>query len=382
MSRWQTIVDLIILASAVYLFLRWTAENRLRVVLLGTGGFFGGSIVATRLELPLAAWVFQSLGFITILLLVTIFQSELRHLVMRTEGWFRARRDPAVGTSGQQAIASAAFSLAHQRTGALVIIAREHSIKELAAGGVEIGAVVSAPLLEALFQKDSPIHDGGVILERGRITRAGVLLPLTHREDIPACFGTRHRAALGICERCDAWVIVVSEQRGEVTLVHGNEWRHPRTEDELLDLLRTGHGSSAGSQKPILGGLLFGHFRQKLAAVAITALVWALSLLFSGTAIRDLAVPVEFTNLPPGLDVSRPSARQLEIRVRGPRWQVESLHAGEQSALFDLSNANQGELNLVHPSEVANLPAGVEVERLRPAEITVTIVPTRTAASK
>jgi len=382
MSRWQTILDLTILATAVYLFLRWTAGNRLRGLLLGTGGLFGGSILASRLELPLAAWVFQSLGFVAILLLVTIFQSELRHLVMRTEGWFRPRRDPAVGTSAQQAIASAVFTLARQKTGALLIIAREHSIKELAAGGIEIGAAVSAPLLEALFQKESPIHDGGVILELGRISRAGVLLPLTHRNDIPACFGTRHRAALGICERCDAWVLVVSEQRGEVALVHGAEWRHPTTETELLELLKLGHGSPASNPKPFLHGLLLGNLHQKVAAAAITGMVWMLSLLFSGTAIRDLTVPVEFTNLRAGLDVSRPSTRQLEVRVRGPRWQVEALHVGEQSARFDLSDVSPGVQKLTRPSEVVNLPSGIAVERLRPEEITVTIVSTRSAAFK
>lgn len=382
MSRWQTIVDLAILASALYLFLRWTTGNRLRGILLGIGGLFGISALAARLELPLAAWVFQALGFIAILFLVTIFQSELRHLVMRTEGRFRRRRDPAVGTSAQQAIASAAFTLARQRTGALLIITREHSIRELAGGGIEIGAAISAPLLEALFQKNSPIHDGGVVLELGRIARAGVLLPLTQRTDIPAYFGTRHRAALGICERCDAWVVVVSEERGEVSLVHGSRWRHPGSEAELLGLLKIGHGRPAVNSKPFLHGLLLGNLRQKLAAVSITGLVWLLSLLFSGTAIRDLTVPVEFTNLPAGLDVFKPSARQLEVRVRGPRWQVESLHAGEQSARFDLSGAKAGVLRLPRPSEVVNLPPGVEVDRLRPEDITVTIVPTPAATAK
>jgi diadenylate cyclase len=209
-----------------------------------------------------------------------------------------------------------------------------------------------------------------------------VLLPLTHRTDIPACFGTRHRAALGFCERCDAWGIVVSEQRGEVALVHGTEWRHPATESELLEFLRMGHGSPVSNPKPFLHGLLLGNWRQKLAAAAITGLVWTLSLLFSGTAIRELTVPVEFTNLRAGLDVSRLSTRQLELRVRGPRWQVESLHVGEQSARFDLSDVTPGVLKLTRPSEVVNLPSGVEVERLRPEEITVTIVSTRSAVFK
>jgi DNA integrity scanning protein DisA with diadenylate cyclase activity len=381
MLRWQTIIDLGILALTVYFFLRWTAGNRLRGLFLGAGGLFGVSVLASRLELPLAAWVFQSLGLVAILFLVTIFHSELRHLVMRTEGRFCRLRDPAVESSSQQALANAAFSLARGRTGALLVIARKHSTRELAGGGIEMGAAISAPLIEALFQKGSPIHDGGAIIELGRITRAGVLLPLTHRDDVPACFGTRHRAALGICERCDAWAVVVSEERGEVTLVHGSRWWHPTTEAELFELLTVGHRASVSEHKPFLHGVLFGNLQQKLSAVAITGLVWTLSLVSSGTAIRDLTIPVEFTNLPSGLDVTKPSTRQIEVRVRGPRWLVEALHADQLSSRFDLSNVHTGDQVLSRPGEVANLPPGVGVERVRPDVITVSIVSNRKAGS-
>ena len=381
MLRWQTILDLAILASGVYFFLKWTTGNRLRGLLLGTGGLFGASILASRLELPLAAWALQALGFVTILFLVTIFHSELRHLVMRTEGRFRRLRDPIAGSSVHHAVAKAAFALAHERTGALLILAREHSTIELASGGVEIGAAVSAPLIEALFRKDSPLHDGGVVFERDKLSRAGVLLPLTLSDDLPECFGTRHRAALGICERCDAWVVVVSEERGEVVLVHGRHWSHASEEAELIEMLKLGQRASMSERKPVLRGVLFGNLRQKLAALAIAGLVWTLSLLSSGTAIRDLTIPVEFTNLAAGLDVTRPSTRQIEVRVRGPRWQVESLHADQMSSRFDLSNVHTADQVLSHPSEVANLPPGVSVERVRPEVITVNIVSSRKAGS-
>jgi DNA integrity scanning protein DisA with diadenylate cyclase activity len=381
MLRWQTILDLAILAFGVYFFLKWTTGNRLRGLLLGTGGLFGGSILASRLELPLAAWVLQALGFVTILFLVTIFHAELRHLVMRTEGRFRRLHDPVAGSSVHHAVAKAAFALAHQRTGALLILAREHSTIELASGGVEIGAAVSAPLIEALFRKDSPLHDGGVVFERDELSRAGVLLPLTLSDDLPECFGTRHRAALGICERCDAWVVVVSEERGEVLLVHSRHWSQASNEAELLEMLKLGQLASMPERKPVLRGVLFGNLRQKLAALGIAGLVWALSLLSSGSAIRDLTVPVVFTNLPAGLDVTRPSTRHVEVRVRGARWQVEAMRADQMSSRFDLSNVHTGDQVLSHPSEVANLPPGVSVERIRPEVITVSIVSTRKAGS-
>lgn len=375
MPRWQTFADLTILAAAVYLFLGWTAGNRLRTVLLITAALFGFSALAQRLELGLASWVFQSLGFAAVLLLVTIFQSELRHLAMRLEGRFRGRKaEPGLESSPEQ-IAQSAFKLAAERVGALIILPGGHSIGELAGGGIEVGAAVSVPLLEALFQKTSPIHDGAVVVELDRVTRAGVLLPLTNRTDVPACFGTRHRAALGLCERCDARVVVVSEERGQVTLVQGGEWRFVGAVPELVELLRAGDRGGEARTEPVWKSLLFGNPRRKLSAAAITAMVWSLSLVSSGTAIRDLVVPVEFTNPPAGLDVSQASATHFEMRVRGPRWEVESLRASEMSVRFDLSQARPGVVKLTHPSDVVNLPPAVSVERLRPDELTVHVEP-------
>lgn len=377
MHRWETIVDLAILALAVYVFLRWTAENRLRAMLLGTSGLFGLSALAARMDLPLAAWVFQAFGFMAVLFLVIIFQSELRHLVMRTEGWFRRRSNTGDPAPAHLAVAEAAFALARQRTGALLIVVRRHSVRELAGGGVEIGATPSSPLLQAMFQKNSPIHDGGVVLELDRITRAGVLLPLTHRTDLPAQFGTRHRAALGISERCDAKVVVVSEERGDVTLVHRERWRHAAGEAELVEFLSPGSRPEPARAALNVGGLLFGHMKQKLMALAITGIVWGFSLVSSGTAIRDFQVPVEFTNPPVGMDVSKPTATLVEMRVRGPRWAVEALRPDQLTVRFDLGQSGAGPTRLAHPSDVVNLPPAVSVESLRPEEITVNLVPTR-----
>ncbi len=379
MQHWQPMVDPAILAVSLYLFLRFTAENRLRVMLLATGAIFGLSALASRLDLPLAAWVLEAFGLVAVLFLVTIFQPELRHLVMRTEGWFRRRASVGDQAGAHRAVADAMFALARQKTGALLIIVRQHSIRELAGGGVEIGATPSSLLLQAMFQKNSPIHDGGVVLELDRITRAGVLLPLTHRTDLPAQFGTRHRAALGISERCDAKVVVVSEERGDVTLVHRESWRHAAVEGELVDFLSQGGQLDAAGTGLSVRRLLFGHMKQKLAALSITGLVWVLSLVSSGTAIKDLQVPVEFTNPPTGMDVSKPSATQLEMRVRGPRWAVEALRPDQMTVRFDLGRAGLGATRLAHPSDVVNLPPSVSVEWLRPDEITVTLVPARRA---
>jgi diadenylate cyclase len=375
MPRWQSIVDLVVMALAIYLFLRWTTGNRLRNLILGIAALFAGGSLASQLDLPFTGWILNAAGFVAVLFLVTVFQTELRHLMMRTEGWLRRSNSRYGGVEYHEVLTRSAFALSETRVGAIIVLVREHSLDELSTGGVRIGAPISAELLEAIFQKQSLMHDGAVIVDQGRILRAGALLPLTHRADVPAGFGTRHRAALGICERCDASAVVVSEQRGEVTFVSGRHWRHARTTHELMDALRTSHVAKNESRPSLMRGLLLSHPKQRLAALGLTALIWMVSLLTINTAIRDFSVPIEFTNLAAGLDISRPSVKQLDVRVRGPRWIVESLRASQLSARFDLKGVSQGTHVLARPGDVVNLPAGVLVERVSPPEVQVRVVP-------
>ena len=122
-------------------------------------------------------------------------------------------------------IAEAMFDLARDRIGALVVIVRRDAILELLEGGVALGAEISSELLKAIFQKDSPLHDGAVIIDGDRALKAGVVLPLTQRQNVASFYGTRHRAGMGLAERCDALVTVVSEERGEVSLMLGRDVR-------------------------------------------------------------------------------------------------------------------------------------------------------------
>ncbi len=168
-----------------------------------------------------------------------------------------------------QAIAKAAFSLAQCHLGALLVITRRDSIGEVIEGGVAIGAAVSSKLLEAIFQKPSPLHDGAVIIEGDQLIRANAVLPLTLRRDVPSSYGTRHRAAMGLAERCDALVIAVSEEHAEVTLMDRSRICHvadpeqfAATLEGLLSPAREGVGTR-------LHRLFLTHLRLKFGAVGL-----------------------------------------------------------------------------------------------------------------
>ncbi len=115
------------------------------------------------------------------------------------------------------------FSLSEKKVGALIVIPGKNSVNPFIAGGTRLDALISQELIESIFMSKGPLHDGAIVLEGGKIKRAGVVLPLTEKEDLPAYYGTRHRAALGLSEVCDALVIVVSEERGSVSIAIGGE---------------------------------------------------------------------------------------------------------------------------------------------------------------
>ena len=142
--------------------------------------------------------------------------------------------------------------------GALIVVARRNAVTELVSGGITLEPQFQSEILQAIFQKTSPVHDGAVIVRGDRIMRAATVLPLTERERVPSYYGTRHRAAMGLSERCDALVVVVSEERGEVKLMEGR--RIVRFDDE-----QSWHpcwSNSARTPRTVWeAGCRHGHFR-------------------------------------------------------------------------------------------------------------------------
>ena len=198
-----------------------------------------GAIVSTRFGLPITSWVLHASALVAAVVLIVLFQPELRHALSRLEITLRWPRQRAVLMGALEAISNATFSLATAKRGALLVIERREPVAELVRGGVPLGGQVSPEILEAIFRKVSPVHDRATLIEGDHIIRVGAILPLSQTEALPRMWGTRHRAGMALAERCDAPVIVASEERGEVTLMHDSSVETVRTADALLDSLRT-----------------------------------------------------------------------------------------------------------------------------------------------
>jgi uncharacterized protein (TIGR00159 family) len=168
-------------------------------------------------------WILDNFLGSIILVIIVIFQSDIRRALTQvgTAPLFGTERMVQRRVDIIEDIVQAAMALAAKRFGALIVLQREVALNEYMEIGTRLDARVSRELMESVFQPHSPIHDGALVIQRGRVTAARCLLPLSTNPNLRKTWGTRHRAAIGVTEETDAVAIVVSEQEGTVALVVG-----------------------------------------------------------------------------------------------------------------------------------------------------------------
>jgi len=214
------VIDILLVATFIYYILYPLKGTRSARIAIGIVFMILLYYISDRFQLQTMAWLLQNfMGYIVIVVIV-IFQSDIRK-ALATFGrnpffdfFHISKQDIGYLVELQRAV-----NLMSQRNvGALIVIERELELKNLVDSGSKLDAEVRSELLLSIFNNRSPLHDGAVIISGGRIANAGAILPLTSRADINKEFGTRHRAAIGLSEESDAVIVVVSEERGTVSI--------------------------------------------------------------------------------------------------------------------------------------------------------------------
>ncbi|GAA5514276.1 cyclic di-AMP synthase CdaA [Deinococcus carri] len=232
----RDVLDVLLVAFLIYQGYLLVVGTRAVNVLRGILVFAGVWVLARLLGLTTLSYLLDRAGTVGLFALVVLFQPELRAALERV-GRPRGRD---VGASGAalQDLARAMERLAERKTGALIAIERRTPLGEYAATGVGLDARVSTPFLEALFARNAPLHDGGVILQGSRVVAAGCLFPLQPADGTYRRYGTRHRAAIGLSELTDAVVLVVSEERGSMRIALAGRLGPDLNGTELREQLR------------------------------------------------------------------------------------------------------------------------------------------------
>lgn len=231
----RDLLDILLVTALVYHGYKLVADTRAFNVVRGIMVFAGVWVAARLLGLVTLTDLLGRAGTVGLFALVVLFQPELRAALERVG---RPRSTTDRGGAALQDLARALERLAERKTGALVAIERRTPLGEYATTGVALDAKVSVPFIEALFARNAPLHDGGVILQGSRIVAAGCLFPLQASDGTYRRYGTRHRAAIGLSEVTDAVVLIVSEERGSMRIALNGRLGPDLTPVELREQLR------------------------------------------------------------------------------------------------------------------------------------------------
>ena len=284
-------VDVSLVALGLYAGFAWLRRSQAALVALGFALIALLYAGARWLGLELTTWALQGFFAAVALVLVVLFQDELRQGFEELAAWaLGRRRDHRPRLDAGEILVQALSKLAQDKVGALVVIPGTQKLDRHAGGGIELGGALSAPLLESLFDHHSPGHDGAVIVEDRRVLRFGVQLPLSRNVGHLAGTGTRHSAALGLSERCDALCLVVSEERGTVSAAANGRLELVPNGQALAQLLRRFYRErrSLATPAPSLARVLRERPREKAASLVLAFVLW---LLVAGGAVGPAAGP-------------------------------------------------------------------------------------------
>jgi len=376
--RWRDGIDIACMAFVVYqayIRFRGTQAARIGVGLAVLGLFY---FLASQAGLFLTTWVLGGIWAAAFILVVVVFQAEIRQIleqvnpVLSTPKIFRRTPAEARIADFLVTIADTCFSLAKKRHGAILVFERNDPVEPLLRSqGVRIDAEVSDLLLDNLFTPSSPLHDGAIYLRAGRVCRAGCILPLSESRSLPYTYGTRHRAALGITERSDALAVVVSEERGAVSVVdRGGMVTLPGSSELLTWLNSRLSGAKKRRAQWRWRDMLEANIRPKLGALAAVCILWLILVGPQNTEV-GFAVPVVYYNIPGHLDMTGRNTQEVYLRVRGSRELLALLDPRGLRAQVDLSSAQAGRSRFPLTEHDVNIPLGLQVAGMDPSSVSV-----------
>lgn len=235
------IMDILIVSFLIYSLSVWIKETRAWTLFKGILVVFAFSAVAVLLQLNTILWLLQNTLSVALLAIIIIFQPELRKALEQIgKGRFvnafaapEAEEKCSLETFNE--IMEAAAEMSSKKTGALILIERDVPLGDFESTGIKIDSVVTSQLLLNIFEHNTPLHDGAVIIKNNRVAAASCFLPLTEAK-LSMELGTRHRAAVGAAELSDCFVIVVSEETGDISVCHGGKIFRKKSVEEISKL--------------------------------------------------------------------------------------------------------------------------------------------------
>lgn len=373
--RIQDIMDVIIIALMIFALLTWFKTRASRFVLIGIILLGGVYIAARFFQLYLTTIVLQSFFAILLFVLVVIFQEDLRGFFERLAllgniGKKFQSLSELKGTA--EIIAQTAATLAKKRIGALIVLQGNDPLDRHINGGTSLDGIVSEPLLESLFDPHSIGHDGAVIINGNRIEKFGCHLPLSINTSKYGNIGLRHTAALGLSERSDAICVVISEERGTISVAYLEKLTAIQNAAVLHEALEQFYIRNTPGKKshPALNWLK-ANTAEKIIAVVMACFLWIAFGYQREIVRRDFIIPIEYKNVPQTWQIDEPRVMETKVILQGPEQAFHLLDEHSLKLSLDLSALRDKKREFELTTDMINVPSNLAITDIVPSKIHV-----------
>ena len=370
LTAWRTVVDIALIAAG--LFFLYHALLRLGTWRIVAGIMLAAFLflIANLLDLKGLEWIFGNFSQVAVIALIVIFQPELRKIFEQAVSVRRAEiRD--TGAELSRMIVDSLIKLADQRRGAIIVFPGKESVQEWLSGGFRLDAKPSLPLIMSIFDPNSPGHDGALVIQNGKFTRFGVRLPISQSAKLSDELGTRHHAAMGLSEKSDALVMVVSEERGKISLFARGKMRTVDDPDKLAANISSHWKQTSSYSLEFPKGLKrWKVFAQMFASLIVAVVFWSALILAQGEILEKIiTVAVDYTASPSNLILVGDKQKEVRLHLSGPRSDLDAIVPDHMSAKIDLSKAVEGKQTFVITRDNLRLPRHVQLLDVTPSNI-------------
>ncbi len=368
------LLDFFVIFVLLFMLLTLLKKTRATAIAMGVlllGSVYGLSLV---LDLPLTKTVFNYLFGTLLIVLAVVFQRELRRF-FEYLGFMGMKNRTQPPTDGSiKIITQAVEQMAKNKTGALIIFPGKENIERHTEGGVRLNGLISSQLILSIFDSTSPGHDGAVIIDKDKIKKFSVHLPLAENIEAVRGFGTRHRAALGLTEVTDALCLVVSEERGIISIAHNKKIFAIKDAAELEKVLR----SFIEEISPLINinahkKWLAKNSKTLGVSFLVASIVWLVFTYQTSVVQRKFTVPVEFKDVPPGYVVEDYTPEEFIISLSGQESDFNLLNPNTLKVSLGLSQMKAGWRQIVIKKEDISYPGAFSLVKIDPERISLLI---------
>ncbi len=367
---WRDFIDIGINSYIIFrLYVLFRGTNALNVF-IGIVFLLIFQQIAVVMGLVVTSWAIQGIGAAAAIIIIVVFRNEIR-LVFQAQNL----RSLFWGVPGKKVyppfeiIASSVYEMAQKKIGVLIVFPGKDDLDHLLHNGIPWSGKISKEMLSCIFWKNNPVHDGAIVIQGDYIEQVCVLLPLSNRTDLPLRYGTRHRAAIGLTEKTDAMVIVVSEERGLISFVRKGKIQEVCSIKALVGLL-----TRYDKKKSIKNTSYYKEKRQLIIAsiisVFLVTIVW-FNLTRGMETFVSFESPLKLMNLKPGMEIIESSASTIKIQFSGSGALIRSIRPEQIQVKLNLNKVVVGRNTYKILAKNISSPPGIMIKKVVPSEVKI-----------